>query len=137
MPVPAITAADVDYVMDLDDEDLAALLVTAGAGTEYDDPGAEGAAGAIAKSAKSASALGGNWFRERARRMFERAWPKIKGVVCQAYKDRDDLQVGGKDWVKYLIGLILPIIGIGSGFAALLAMWAVRQGLDALCKVED
>jgi len=136
MPVPAITAADVDYVMDLDDEDLAALLVTAGAGTEYDDPGAEGAAGAIAKSAKSASALGGNWFLERARRMFQRAWPKIKDVVCKAYRDRDELEVGDKDWVSHLLDLILPFLGIGGKFAAAVIAWAVREGLDTLCEVE-
>ena len=137
MTVTTVDAADVDFLLDIeDDEDLAATLVAAGAGTEFDDPGEDSALGTLGRKSKAASKMGGNWFRDRANRIFRRAWPKVKTVVCQAYKDRPDLQVGGKDWLTYLIGVALPVLGIGSAFVGAVILWAAKEGLDALCEVD-
>ncbi len=136
MTATTVDAADVEYILSLSDEDLAAELVTAGAGTEYDDPGVESALMMVAKISKSSTALPGNWFLERAERMFRRAWPTIRGPICRAYKDNPELEFGGVEWLTYLINVVAPGSGIGSRLVARLIRLAAKEGLDALCEVD-
>jgi hypothetical protein len=120
-----MTAEDFDGFANETEGDLLAQLGVAVAGSDQDPSGAM-------KTLKAAKAMAWPDWRALGETFFQKVWPQIKGVVCDAYKE-----YGGEDkaWIEQVATAILALINVGSAIAVLIVKIAIKKGLDAICGV--
>ena len=133
-----VSKTQVEQLMAQDLDDLFADLALADAGTHgpfgLSLESLSDTRGAM--SAKSgATAAGMDGLFGLGRRIFNRVWPTVRGVVCALYAENDG-DGEAKGWVTTVATAKLAATSVASPVAIIIAVIAMKMGLDQLCATD-
>ncbi|WP_291836531.1 hypothetical protein [Brevundimonas sp.] len=122
----SLTQEDFATLQSTSEEDLLGQLGLAVMGSEGES--------ASLKSLQAAS-LDFSWpnFIQAGMNYFNRIWPTVKSVVCEAYEAYSE---DNKAWIEQAATALLALINVGSAIAILIVKIAIKKGLDTLCAAD-
>lgn len=130
---------DVEAIWNMEDKEVYSLLGLAEMGTKNITQAQKSMSFIMLAAANTnrgeAVAAVSDSLEEDGKNYFEELWEKIKGVICQIYNDK--LQIEGKDLAAYLVAAIVSAISISNALAVLVITIAVKRGLDNMCSMQS